>query len=271
MAKETQNGSAAISGQVPLYKKPEPLSKETHSKLGLKKVDKPFEFLAETHFIPVTASEFGLVACHFPIIFAGENKTPLAVMGIRAGENLFVEDGLFQEDAYIPAFARRYPFVLAGDEANNRFVVCVDVEAEAVTDKNPDTMLFENDELSGFAKDAFDFLQQFERDRRATEAMVAKMKEMDLFEQKDMSFQGQNPDGTPGPKQKIADYFSITEDKLKTLSSGDLKELMDLGFIAAAHAHMISMSNWQVLVNKTLRKAREDDDASKKKPAKKKK
>ena len=249
-----QQGNVSVSGNVMFYKNPQPLAKDKHENFGVQVMDKPFTFMAEQHFMPITAPEFGAASTSYPVIFAGEDKTPLAVMGIRTGENLFVDDGIFEQDFYMPSFARRYPFVLAGDQANDRFVVCVDEDAECVVSKNPTQKFFENGDTSAFTKEAFEFLQNFERDRQATQIMIEKFKELDLFEQKDMHFQGQNADGTPAERQKIADYFAVTEERLKTLDEKTTKEFMENGYIAAAHAHMISLGNWQRLVNKTLRR-----------------
>jgi len=260
----------SVSGNVMFYQNPQPLTKEKHDKFGVKQVDKPFEFMADQHFLPITAPEFGAAAASYPVIFAGEDRSPLAVMGIRGGENLFVTEGQFAQDFYMPAFARRYPFVLAGDQANDRFVVCVDESAECVTNKAPQQKFFDGADTSAFTKEAFQFLQNFERDRQATELMIKTFKELDLFEQKEMNFQGQNADGSPAERQKIADYFAITEERLKKLPTEKIKELHDNGYLAVAHAHMISLGNWQRLVNMTLRRANEDTAPAKKAPAKKK-
>jgi len=260
----------SVSGNVMFYQNPQPLTKEKHDKFGVKQVDKPFEFMADQHFLPITAPEFGAAAASYPVIFAGEDRSPLAVMGIRGGENLFVTEGQFAQDFYMPAFARRYPFVLAGDQANDRFVVCVDESAECVTNKAPQQKFFDGADTSAFTKEAFQFLQNFERDRQATELMIKTFKELDLFEQKEMNFQGQNADGSPAERQKIADYFAITEERLKKLPTEKIKELHDNGYLAVAHALMISLGNWQRLVNMTLRRANEDTAPAKKAPAKKK-
>lgn len=235
------------------YEKPVPLTKEKHAKFGVAQVDKPFAFMEGQHFMPLTAPEFGAASASVPIIFAGEERSPLAVMGIRTGENLFVNEGKFDVDFYLPAFARRYPFVLAGDNANDRFVVCVDEKAECVTDKKPQQMFFDKDDTTQFTKEAFQFLQSFERDRQATTQMIETFKALDLFEPKEMNFQGNNADGTPAPRQKIADYFAISEEKLKALPADKLAEFSKNGYLAVAYAHLVSLGNWQRLVNKTLR------------------
>lgn len=47
-----------LSGNVLFYSKPEPLAKELHSKLGVKRMDGPFGFAKAGHAIPLTVGEF---------------------------------------------------------------------------------------------------------------------------------------------------------------------------------------------------------------------
>lgn len=250
-----QESAASVSGNVMFYEKPVPLNREQHKNYGVKAVEQPFAFMAKQHFLPLTAREFGAASTTMPIIFAGEDKAPVAVMGIRQNENLFVENGQYMQDFYMPSFARRYPFVLAQDNDNNRFVVCVDESAECVTDKKPEQPFFNGTENSDFTSEAFQFLQDFERDRQTTQGMIQEFKELDLFEPKTMHFQGNNPDGSLAERQKIADYFAISEEKIRGLSADKVKSLSDRGMLGVAHAHLVSLSNWQRLVNMTLRRS----------------
>jgi len=50
----------------------------------------------------------------YPIVFSAAAPTvPFAVVGLRENENLFVDaTGNWRDDAYIPAYVRRYPFCL---------------------------------------------------------------------------------------------------------------------------------------------------------------
>ena len=261
MAQEPQQIN--VTGNVMFYQNPVPLNKEQHKAYGMTPVSNPFEFMAKAHYVPLTAPEFAPAAASFPIIFAGEERSPLAVMGIRSQENLFVDaDGHFNVDYYMPAFARRYPFVLAGDKANDRFVVCVDEAADCVVNKDAQQKFFDADDTSAFTKEAFEFLQNFERDRQQTSLMIEEFKSLDLFESKEMNFQGNNPDGSLAERQKIADYFAISEEKLRGLDAAKIKDLSDRGLLAVAHAHMVSLGNWQRLVNMTLRRATEEQQAA---------
>src|SRR5436190_2026936 len=143
MEPQNTQADAAVSGAAPLYAKPEPLNFEQHKKLGPRQTDMPFGFVAHQHFVPLLAGEFASAALSYPIIFAGTDRTPLAVMGINTGENLFFEeDGKVRPDAYLPAYVRRYPFTVASDEALGRMIVCIDVGSKLIGE-NADFPLFD--------------------------------------------------------------------------------------------------------------------------------
>ena len=94
----TQTPPAQLSGNVLFYSQPEPLAKELHGKMGVKRMDGPFGFAKAGHAIPLTVGEFPLSAVTGPIIFVGDEKLPIAVMGLNAGPNIFVQDtGLFED------------------------------------------------------------------------------------------------------------------------------------------------------------------------------
>ena len=72
--------------------------------------------------MPLTVTEFAPAALTYPVIFVGDARQPVAVMGLRQGENLFVsETGAFKPEAYIPAMAFRHPMAVE-TEAQERFV-----------------------------------------------------------------------------------------------------------------------------------------------------
>lgn len=255
-------GSAALSGQVLFYKNPQPLSAEDHGGLGVKQIPQPFGFLREAHAVPVTVTEFGVSAASYPIIFVGEERTPVAVMGVRQGENLYVDaNGLVLEDHYIPAFVRRYPFVFATDEGSDRLLLCVDRSAPMVSNQ-PEVPFFQNGQPTQFTNDAIEFCKEFERQRRATVDFVKILRDMDLFEQKTVTFQPRDPQGNnTGPAQKVADYWAISEERLNALAPEKFLELRNNGALGACYAHLVSLLNWSKVVNRAVRTAPQQAEA----------
>jgi hypothetical protein len=246
--------NAELTGDVLFYSQPEPLSKETHTGLGIRNIESPYSFTARTHLVPLTVTEFGPAALCYPIIFAGEDRTPVAVLGVNTNENLFVDEkGVFQQDCYLPAYVRRYPFVLANDPQAQRMIVCIDRKAPMISDK-PDAAFFENGELSQFTQGAIEFCNNFEAEVQRTQSFVALLKELDLLESKKATYTPN--DGSTTEPQLVAEYQGVSETKLNALPAEKLKELRDNGALAQIYAHLVSLLGWDRLIVKAMLRPR---------------
>jgi hypothetical protein len=241
--------TASFNGSVLFYKQPEPLSREQHANIGLRRVEKPFGFAAGANVVPLTVSEFPVAALSYPIIFAGDRRQPLAVMGVGADQNLFVDgEGGFVTGAYIPAYVRRYPFVLASDDARGQLVVCIDRAASMLGEDYDVAFFDEKGEATAYTTNCIKFCNDFELEGRRTEAFVKLLSDLDLFETKQATFTPMNPDGTPGQPQRIAEYFGISEPKVQALGAEKLKELAGNGALGQIYAHLISLTGWDRLI-----------------------
>jgi hypothetical protein len=252
---DTLSSASSLTGAVLFYSKPEPLSVEAHGKLGVNVVDKPYAFAAKSNVVPLTVTEFSPAALSYPVAFIGENKQPVAIMGLRQDENLYVDaTGEFRRDAYVPAYVRRYPFVFANDDVQKRLILCVDRDASFVVE-NGATPLFNGKEPSDYTKQAMEFCNNFEQERLRTESFVKLLQDLDLFEVREANFTPRNPDGTTGAPQKLAEYFAVSEDKLKALPAEKLAELRDNGALGQIYAHLVSLLGWDRLIALALQRA----------------
>ncbi|MEO8927632.1 MAG: SapC family protein [Caulobacteraceae bacterium] len=249
MADTNQTDAGLISGNVLFYSKPEPLSKELHAKLGLRRIDRPYAFAAGSQVAPLTVTEFPAAALSFPIIFAGERYQPLAVMGVNADANMFIEPtGGFEAGVYIPAYIRRYPFVLANDPKGEQLVVCIDRAAPMLGDL-PDLAFFDAaGEPTEYTKNCMQFCNDFEVEVRRTDSFITLLKDLDLFETRTQTYTPANPDGTPGAPQTVAEYFCISETRLKALPAEKIQELLTNGAIGQIYAHLTSLLGWDRLI-----------------------
>ena len=159
----TTTAQPGITGNVLFYSQPEPLSPEQHGGMGVKSMDGPFGFAKVGHAVPLTVGEFPPAAMTGPIIFVGDEKLPIAVMGLNAGDNMFLrDDGLFEAGTYVPAYIRRYPFIFANDDAAKQMVLCVDRAAEFFAETNPDLPFFDADgQPSQYTKNCIEFCNNF--------------------------------------------------------------------------------------------------------------
>src|SRR3990170_2523980 len=121
--------AAPTTGLPLLYDQLEPISSQQHGTLKVRGLE-AMPGVAKVHAIPLTVDEFALAQRHYPIIFsAGDDPVPLALMGLNEGVNTYfnAEGKVDDRHAYVPAYLRRYPFLLArlnpnGDELS----LCVD-------------------------------------------------------------------------------------------------------------------------------------------------
>lgn len=249
-------------GQVLFYKQIEPLSIEKHRGLGVSTVANPFSFLAETHLVPLTVDEFGMAAVCYPIIFDTQTKTPLAVMGLRPGMNVFVDgQGGIDQEVYLPAFARRYPFlpVLAGPaqtppeggEAEDRVVVCIDRSAKMINTA-PEQPFFNGEEPSQYTKEAIQFCQEFEVLGRRTADFVRLIDQNGLFELTPITITRTGPDGQR-QEQRLGEYFRISDQKLNGMPRDTYMELRDRGVAAVVHAHLLSLGLWPKILTRAAK------------------
>lgn len=258
-----QTAAPQLTGNALFYNQPEPLSLEAHRNLGLRRLERPFAFASKAQAVPLTVSEFGLAAVCFPIIFAGDERTPLAVMGIDGENSLFINaDGTVEPGVYLPAYIRRYPFIVANDTSQEKFIVCVDRGGELLTE-NPDLPLFDaQGQLSDYARNSIQFCENYETERRRTDSFVQLLKDLDLFEKKVATFTPTNPDGSAGEPQKVAEYGGVSEAKLNELPASKLEELRDNGALAQIYAHLLSLVNWDRLLGLGMAKQAAERNAA---------
>ncbi len=255
MTDTTAANASPLSGNVLFYGKPEPLSADAHGKLGVDPVEQPYAFVAGANIVPLTVTEFAPAALTYPVIFVGDARQPVAVMGLRQGENLFVsEAGAFKPEAYIPAYVRRYPFVFANDDVQKRMILCVDRGAPFIKEGGA-TPLFVDGKPSPYTEQAMEFCNNFEQERQRTEAFVKLLTDLELLETREAVFTPRNPDGTAGAPQKIAEYFAVSEEKLKALSAEKLVELRDNGALGQIYAHLVSLLGWDRLIAMAFQRA----------------
>lgn len=155
------------------------LNRERHADLRLKPANGDCSFARDSHFVPLAGTEFYQAAADYPIVFAGDEgePTPVALLGLREGDNAFVNaDGRWRSGTYVPAFVRRYPFVLArGDDSDSdNLTVCVDESYAGFTrEAGEGEALFDAEgNQSEMLQRSVEFLQQYLAESERTRAFV---------------------------------------------------------------------------------------------------
>ncbi|MFD2431682.1 SapC family protein [Sphingobium scionense] len=162
------NANAAASTAAPMlplfYKALQPLHSTVHADWRLKAGD--VSFGTETPFLPIVASEIVAAARSYPVLFAGDTAQPIVVLGLEP-TNLFVEDGSWASDCYIPAYVRRYPFTFVRTEEPDGFALSIDSGSDRVVQGGTEgTALFEDGKPSALTQQALEFCTAFGTGKR---------------------------------------------------------------------------------------------------------
>ena len=233
-------------GQKLLYKQPELLNHELHGSLGLRMPARPFEFARKSRALPITLSEIASAQKHFPIVFSDlENPVPLAVVGTLDDENLFIDDnGNWERETYVPAYLRCYPFALAA-RSDEEFAVVIDRAAESITDDPEQPFFGDDNKVTPETKALIDFCGRYDAEVKRTAEFGLRLKALGLLAGQQVT--RRTPEGTDVP---VASYVAVDSDKLNELDDAAVKELFSQGYLAGIFAHLFSLENWQVMIER---------------------
>jgi hypothetical protein len=224
-----------------LYNDLQPVNSGQHGKMKLKR-SLTVPGVGQTHAIPVTVEEFTHAQRNFPIIFSsGDEPIPLALMGLNEGVNTFIdaEGKPIGEAVYMPAYLRRYPFLLAKlNPDSDELSLCVDPTSGALTDKKDGEPLFDGDQPSDLTKNILAFCEQFETAGLRTQAFMTDLKASGLLMEGEVSIQ---PDGVEQPFL-YRGFKMVDEEKLRDLRGDELRKMAQSGMLPLIYAHLTSLS-----------------------------
>jgi len=231
----------AVLGSKFLFNDPVPLSVELHGDIGVTPTDAPYTFAATAHISPISESEIGHVCADYPIIFMGEEKTPVAVLGAKPNVNQFVDErGQWRDGCHVPAYLRQYPFVLAKEQKGDGKILCIDREATLIDVENPKYRFFEDAKPSAFLNNAIDFCTSLDLDLERIQMKSKKLDELGLLETMSLT-QGDAASKEAAPAMQ---FVGINEAKIAKLTSAQKLSLVDDQLFALIYGQLFSQKNW---------------------------
>ena len=210
-------------------------------------------FVRQGNAVPISHSEFQPIARHYPIVFtsgdAGKSFAAVAVLGLNAGENLFYADGAWASGAYVPAYARRYPFCMARVNVNKveqkDRLICVE---KSSLDENGEPMFDSSGQPSEKWKGVERLLSEYEADLERMREMCAVLADYGLLEPFSMQATMKKEKG--GAKMQLTGMHRVAEKNLENLNTAQLKNLMRNGYLARLYLHLISLENFARLLDR---------------------
>ncbi|MFU7528202.1 SapC family protein [Qipengyuania sp. ASV99] len=239
--------ATAPQPQLPLfYKDLLPLNSRDHAdwKVGT------FEdagFLASSHAIPLTVDEFVDAQRDYPIVFtAGENPLPIALMGLNEGVNTYIaDDGKLEAGLYVPAYIRRYPFILAKlSKDSDDMSLCFDPTAGVVGKSADGQALFDGTNPTEYTNSVLDFCKRFEESGQRTRSFLTELKKLDILMDGEIAITRNDMPDTPFVYRG---FQMVDEKKLREIPTETVEALNKNGMLMLIHAHLFSMNLMRTL------------------------
>lgn len=234
MASQPQENSLPL-----MYQDLQPLTSVEHRTWKTRSTDDA-PFLSKMHAIPLLVDEFVSAQRYFPIVFSlGDNPVPLALMGLNEGVNVFVnEKGALLNPTYVPAYIRRYPFMLARvDTESESLSLCFDPKSGLVGDFEEGNTLFDGDKPSATTQNIMKFCEEFEIAAQRTNAFMDDLNKSGLLIDGEVTIQ-------PNEQSQPSIYRGfkmVDEEKLRNLKGDELRKFNQNGMLPLILAHIFSL------------------------------
>jgi hypothetical protein len=228
-----------------MFKQVVPVNQQRHAGKKIKQVE-GFDFASKFHIAYVTTHEFVRAAAIYPLVFIEDKEKdefrPVALLGLDAGENLFVDGTGKWQASYIPAIIRRYPFALSQAGEDGRFLVCVDEGSDLVNDTEGSPLFDEKGEPTQVVENVKRYLSELQQMDAVTTEFCKFLAAHNLFVPLNMRVRQNDK------FKNISGCYVINEERLNNLSDELFLEVRNKHYLPAIYAQLTSLSQIERLV-----------------------
>ena len=233
------------------YDRPVLLNRDKHRHRRIRPTP-GFAFARNANSLYLAGVEFAEACKEYAIVFIRQKDgqvAPVVMLGLRHRENLFVDAEDRWTASYVPAFVRRYPFVLA-ELPDRQMGVCIDEAFSGLDDSEGEPLFDEQGGNTPFLQNALDFLQRYQVEYLRTEAFCRRLSEAGLLTEMNAK-----ADLVDGRSFTVAGLLVVDEKKLNALPDDQVLTLFRAGELHLISMHLLSLSNLSRLVDRTAQRA----------------
>lgn len=228
-----------MAKQLMIYNNVTPLSSTVHGNWSVE-MGKDYAFAKDVSAVPLLLAEFPAAAVEQTIVFSGDGKSvvPSLILGLSANTNAHVKEDGSWHSGYIPAFLRRYPFIFAGSEGQEKLALCMDDSFAGISKTGKGEPLFDADgKPTAFLQTQLRFNQEYQEQSKKTQAFTKALKKLGLLEPSKIDFQH------AGKKASLGGFMTINREKFQALPAKALKDMMKSGDLERCFQHLQSLNN----------------------------
>lgn len=228
-----------------MYKNLVPVNKTRHATKKIRQVQ-GFSFASEFHIASIMVHEFARAASIYPVVFLEDKKEdsfrPVVLMGLDAGENLFVGDDGKWQASYVPAIIRRYPFALASSGEEGKFTVCIDEGSELISDSEGVALFDDKGEPAEPLENVKRYLGELQQMDAFTREFCKSLASHNMFTPLNMRVRQADK------VKNVNGCYVVNEERLNALSTEGFVDLREKRYLPAIYAHLVSLAQIERLI-----------------------
>lgn len=197
---------------------------------------------------PVVPQEFRALQAHYPIVFQRDDEgdfQPIALFGLEAGENLFLDGEQWQAEV-LPLAMQRLPFGIgvAGDELR----MMVDMASPRIAGgADGEAVFLPHGGHTEYLERMNAVLRALHEGFEATPEFLQALTAHELLEP--FTLDVERPDGSHG---RLVGLYTIHEERLAALDAGTIGLLHEAEHLQPIYMALASLSQLPVLVRRHL-------------------
>ena len=195
---------------------------------------------------PVFLSEFRSVQATYPIVFQqGAHESgmhPVALLGLRNGENLFL-DARGWDAPYIPLALERGPFMIG--RAGTELVVHLDMDSPRIGRGEGEPVFLPHGANTDYLERMNSVLLAIHQGVEALPAFTAALLRHELLESFVLDVEAAD-----GSQNRLIGFYTINEERLAALAAPAVAELHARGWLAAIYMTLASIAHLRDLIDR---------------------
>jgi hypothetical protein len=237
------------SGLPLFYQKPAVLHFGEHRTLGLAGAD-GYSYTADAAAVPLCVGEFMPAIRHYPIVFTNAAEPmPLVVIGLQQRNLQLDSDGKsWRAGHYVPAYVRRYPFIIVDTPDPDQHLLAVEMTSTRVVDTTSGVgeRFFDTQGVaSSMAAQAMALCRGYHEDHKKTLAFSQALQANGLLTDQKVEFAL-----ATGERLLLDGFKGIDRVALNKLSCETMMAWRDAGWIDLIALHFSSQQNWKLLIDR---------------------
>ena len=205
-------------------------------------------YAQNAHMLPLRVTEVAQATVDFPVMISRMSNGSMSLSALTSFEpskNLFINEESWCS-SFTPSAMKTYPlYLMKSEDGNQEPVLGIDADSKALSQEDGESLFDQKGRFSLSTKQLKSQLMEDSKNTVHTYQFFETLENFDLIRPVDLAISYSNEQ-----TNRIRGLSMIHEDNLQSLSSENLVELRDRGYLAPIYAMLFSVFQLNALIRR---------------------